>query len=102
MECRGEEGVVFTGVAFRELPVRRSRWRLPQSRDRGLQGSTHCRFCVHGSHLHSIHHDRRDYSTPATPSAIGITPVTVSLPTESPSYTTSSMMSRLTSSARSR
>ena len=22
MECRGEEGVVFMGVAFRELPLR--------------------------------------------------------------------------------
>src|SRR5829696_6876511 len=39
------------GVAFRELPGGRSRWRLPQSRDRGLKGSTHCGFCVHGSHL---------------------------------------------------
>jgi hypothetical protein len=50
MECRGEEGVVFTGVAFRELPVGRSRWRLPQSRDRELQGSTHYGYCVHGTH----------------------------------------------------
>ena len=31
--CRGEEDVVFMGVAFRELPVGRSRWRLRQSRD---------------------------------------------------------------------
>ena len=31
-----EEGVVFMGVAFRGLPVGRSRWRLPQSRDRAL------------------------------------------------------------------
>ena len=36
---RVEEGVVFMGVAFRELPVGRSRWRLPQSRDRGLRGA---------------------------------------------------------------
>ena len=43
----------------------RSRWRLPQSRDRGLQGSTHCGNCVHGSHLLSTDHDRRDASTPA-------------------------------------
>jgi hypothetical protein len=41
------------------LPVRRSRWRLPQSRDRGLQGSTHCGYCVHGSHLLPMDHDRR-------------------------------------------
>ncbi len=38
VECRDEEGVVFMGVAFRELRVGRSRWRLPQSRDRGLAG----------------------------------------------------------------
>src|SRR5580700_1646211 len=31
-----EEGVVFMGAAFRGLPVGRSRWRLPQSRDRAL------------------------------------------------------------------
>src|SRR3954454_18635598 len=35
-----EEGVVFIGVAFRELPVGRSQLRLPQPRDRRLQGST--------------------------------------------------------------
>src|SRR5258707_4382835 len=45
-----EEGVVFMGVAFRELPGGRSR-RLPQSRDRGLQGSTRYGYRVHGSHL---------------------------------------------------
>ena len=39
------------GVAFRELPGGRSRWRLPQSRDRGPQRSTHCGYCVHGTHL---------------------------------------------------
>src|SRR5580704_9514478 len=39
-----EEGVVFTGVSFRELPVGRARCRLPQSRDRALQGSTHCGY----------------------------------------------------------
>jgi hypothetical protein len=36
-----EEEVVFMGVAFRELRVGRSQLRLPQSRDRGLQESTH-------------------------------------------------------------
>jgi hypothetical protein len=46
------------GVAFRELPVGRSRWRLPQSRDRELQGSTHCGYCVRGTHLLPIDHDR--------------------------------------------
>src|SRR5580700_10729148 len=51
LKCGVEEGVVFTGVAFRELPVGRSRWRLPQSRDRALQGSTHYGYSVHGSHL---------------------------------------------------
>src|SRR5215472_2389820 len=34
-----EEGVVFMGVAFRELPVGRSQSRLPQPRDRGLRGA---------------------------------------------------------------
>src|ERR1035438_1617957 len=66
VKCRVEEGVVFMGVAFRELPVGRSRWRLPQSRDLGLQGSTHCGYCVHGSHLLPMDHDRRNASTPAT------------------------------------
>src|ERR1700691_485562 len=66
VRCRVEEGVVFMGVAFRDLPVRRSRWRLPQSRDRGLQGSTHCGYCGHGSHLLPMDHDRRKVSTPAT------------------------------------
>src|SRR3954451_10783074 len=56
---RVEEGVVFMGVAFRELPGGRSRWRLPQSRDRGLQGSTRCGYCVHGTPLLPIDHDRR-------------------------------------------
>jgi hypothetical protein len=63
MECRGEEGVVFMGVAFRELPGGRSRWRLTQSRDRGLQGSTQCGYCVHGSHLLPTGHDHLDAST---------------------------------------
>jgi hypothetical protein len=60
------------GVAFRELPVRRSQLRLPQSRDRALQGSTHCGYCVHGSHLLPIDHDRRNSNRPATRGAIGI------------------------------
>lgn len=72
MECRGEEGVVFMGVAFRELPGGRSQLRLPQSRDRGLQGSTHCGYCVHGSHLLPIDHDHRNASTPATRCAMGV------------------------------
>jgi hypothetical protein len=59
-----EEGVVFMGVAFRGLPVGRSQWRLPQSRDRGLRGSTHCGYCVHGSHLLLVDHDHWDVSTP--------------------------------------
>ena len=63
---RVEKGVVFMGVAFRELPGGRSRWRLPQSRDRGLQGSTHCGYCVHGSHLLPMDHDRHDASTGPT------------------------------------
>src|SRR5260370_30617211 len=90
VKCRVEEGVVFMGVAFRELPVGRSRWRLPQSRDRGLQGSTHCGYCVHGSHLLPMDHDRRNASTPATRCAAGIRPVAVSLPNATPS----SVMSR--------
>lgn len=58
MTCRVENGVVPMGIAFRELSRERSRWRLPQSRDRGLQGSTHCRYCVHGSHLLPTDHCR--------------------------------------------
>lgn len=62
------------GVAFRELPGGRSQLRLPQSRDRGLQGSTHCGYCVHGSHLLPIDHDHdhRNASTPATRCAMGV------------------------------
>src|SRR5579863_7054509 len=70
----GEEGVVFTGVAFRELPVGRSRWRLPQSRDRALQGSTHYGYCVHGSHLLPMDHDHGNDRTPTMRCAIGIKP----------------------------
>ena len=51
---RDEEGVVFKRVAFRELRVGRSRWRLRQSRHPGLIGSTHCGHSVHGSHLLSM------------------------------------------------
>jgi len=93
VKCGVEEGVVFMGVAFRELPVGRSRWRLPQSRDRGLQGSTHCGYCVHGSHLLPMDHDRRNARTPATRCATGITPVAVSLSNAPPTATPSSVMS---------
>jgi hypothetical protein len=72
-------------VAFRQLPGGRSRWRLPQSRDRGLQGSTHYGHCVHGSHLLPMDHDRQDASTPATRCAIGVMPVAVSPPNATPS-----------------
>src|SRR5579863_8615157 len=74
-ECRVEEGVVFMGVAFRELPVRSSRWRLPQSRDRALQGSTHYGYCVHGSHLLPMDHDHRNDSR-RRGAQTGIMPVT--------------------------
>src|SRR5580704_7909630 len=70
-----EEGVVFMGVAFRGLPVGRSRWRLPQSRDRARRGSTHYGYCAHGSHLLPMDHDHRKGLTPATRCAIGIKPV---------------------------
>ena len=73
-----EEGVVFMGVAFRGLPSGRSRLRLPQSRDRALQGSTHYGYCVHGSHLLPMDHDHGNDRTPATRLAIGIKPVAVS------------------------
>src|SRR6476661_5647726 len=73
-----EEGVVFMGVAFRGLPAGRSQSRLPQSRDRVLQGSTHYGYCVHGSHLLPMDHDHGNDRTPATRLAIGITPVAVS------------------------
>jgi hypothetical protein len=63
VKCEVEDGVVLMGVAFRELPDGRSRWRLPQSRDRGLQGSTHCGYCVHGSHLLPMDHKCQDAST---------------------------------------
>src|SRR5579863_2374171 len=91
----GEEGVVFTGVAFRELPVGRSRWRLPQSRDRALQGSTHYGYCVHGSHLLPMDHDHGNDRTPATRCAIGIKPVAVSLSNAPPIATPSSVMGRI-------
>ncbi len=94
VKCGAEEDVVFMGVAFRELPVGRSRWRLPQSRDRGRQGSTHCGYCVHGSHLLPMDHDRRDGSTPATRRATGIMPAAVSLSNAPPTATPSSVMSR--------
>jgi hypothetical protein len=66
-----DEGVVFMGVTFRELPVGRSQLRLSQSRDRALQGSTPCGYCVHGSHLLPIDHHRRNANRPATRCAIG-------------------------------
>ena len=72
-----EEGVVFMGVAFRGLPSGRSRLRLPQSRDRALQGSTHYGYCVHGSHLLPMDHDHGNDRTAATRCAIGIKPVAV-------------------------
>jgi len=92
VKCRVEKGVVFMGVAFRELPGGRSRWRLPQSRDRGLQRSTHCGYCVHGTHLLPMDHDRQDVSTPATRCAAGIMPVAVSLSNAPPTATPSSVM----------
>jgi hypothetical protein len=80
------------GVAFRELPGGRSRRRLPQSRDRELQGSTHCGYCVHGTHLLPMDHDRQDVSTPATRCAAGVMPVAVSLSNAPPTATPSSVM----------
>jgi hypothetical protein len=89
-----EEGVVFMGVAFRGLPVGRSQLRLPQSRDRALQGSTHYGYCVHGSHLLPMDHDHGNDRTPATRCAIGIKPVAVSLSNAPPTATPSSVMGR--------
>jgi hypothetical protein len=89
-----EEGVVFMGVAFRELPVEGSQLRLPQSRDRGLRGSTHYGYCVHGSHLLLIDHDPRDVSRPPTRCAIGIAPVAVYLANAPPTATPSTAKSR--------
>ncbi len=65
VKCRVEEGVVFMGVAFRAnclagLPVATTSVAL----DRGLQGSTHCEYCVHGTHLLPMDHDRQNASTP--------------------------------------
>jgi hypothetical protein len=79
------------------LPGGRSRWRLPQSRDRGLQRSTHCGYCVHGTHLLPMDHDRQDVSTPATRCAAGITPVAVSLSNAPPTATPSSVMGPIAS-----
>jgi tRNA-Thr(GGU) m(6)t(6)A37 methyltransferase TsaA len=61
--CRVEKGVVLIEGASRRLSGGRSRWRLPQSRDRALRRSTHCGHCGHGTHLLPIHHDRRDANT---------------------------------------
>jgi Bacterial regulatory proteins, luxR family len=83
------------GVAFRELLGGRFRWRLPQSPDRGLQRSTHCGYCVHGTHLLPMDHDRQDASTPATRCAAGIMPVAVSLSNAPPTATPSSVMGPL-------
>jgi hypothetical protein len=90
------------GVAFRELPGGRSRWRLPQSRDRGLRRSTHCGYCVHGTHLLPMDHDHWNASTPATRCAAGIMPVAVSLPNAPPTATPSSVMGRQGPPLRSR
>jgi len=92
VKCGVEEGVVFMGVAFRGLPVGRSRWRLPQSRDRALQGSTHYGYCAHGSHLLPMDHDHGNDRTPATRCAIGIKPVAVSPANAPPTATPSSVM----------
>src|SRR5258708_15416143 len=89
-----EEGVVFMGVAFRGLPVGRSQLRLPQSRDRALQGSTHYGYCVHGPHLLPMDHDHGKDLTPATRYAIGIKPVAVSLSNAPPTATPSPLMGR--------
>ena len=90
------------GVAFRELPVGRSQLRLSQSRDRGLQGSTHCGNCVHGSHLLPIDPDRREGSRPATRCAIGIAPVAVSLSNAPPTATPANAKSRITAGVQPR
>ena len=39
------------GSRLPQIACGRSRWRLLQSRHPGLHGSTHCGYCVHGSHL---------------------------------------------------
>jgi hypothetical protein len=80
------------GVAFRELPIGRSRRRLPQSRDRGLQGSTHCGYCVHGTHLLPIDHDRQHASTLAMQCVIGVMTVAVPLSNAPPTATPLSVM----------
>jgi hypothetical protein len=90
-----EEGVVFMGVAFRGLPVGRSQLRLPQSRDRALQGSAHYRYCVHGSHLLPMDHEHGNARTPATRCAIGIKPVAVWLSNAPTTATPSSVMGRI-------
>src|ERR1700694_2456540 len=82
------------GVAFRELPGGRSQLRLPQSRDRALQGSTHYGYCVHGSHLPPMDHDHGNDRTPATRCARH-QPVAVSLSNAPPTATSSSVMGRL-------
>jgi hypothetical protein len=79
VKCRLEEGVVFKGVAFRELRVGRSRWRLPQSRHPGLQGSTHCGYCVHGSHLLPMDYDPPNISVPATATRSSVMSPTIPL-----------------------
>jgi hypothetical protein len=83
---------------FRELPGGRSRWRLPQSRDRELQGSTHCGYCVHGPHLLSTGHDPRNDPTPATRCTTGTKPVAVSPANAPPTATPSSVKSHPTPS----
>src|ERR1700722_10453971 len=62
---KDEEGVVFMGVAFRGLPLGRSRWRLPQSRDRALQGAPITDTAHMGLTSLPMDHDHGDDRTPA-------------------------------------
>jgi hypothetical protein len=78
--CRVEKGVVFLEAPFADLPGGRSQWRLPQSRNHGLQGSTHYGYCVHGIHLLPIDHDRRHCGTPTE--AIAYRVIRAGAPTE--------------------
>src|ERR1700761_2491866 len=74
--CGGEEGVVFMGVAFRQVPGGRSRWRLRQSRDRGRRGAPTADTAFMGSHLLPLDHDHWNDRTPATPPQPGLRPGT--------------------------
>ena len=65
MKCRVEKGVVFMGVAFRELPGGRSGGDYLSRAIVDCRGAPTVDTAFMGSHLLPTDHDREDASTPA-------------------------------------